>query len=216
MKLIAVFVTILIFSNSYLHAQGKDFKRYSIKSGIVKYKLSGMQNGTAEMYFDDFGMREATYENSIIEMFGVKQESETVNYLDGYWQYNLDKKLNVATKTLNTELKSIVENSKDGDLIVVGKEMFLSMGGKLIGTEEVIGKTCDIWELSAMGTKVWVWNNIPLKTETNMMGMSMLRLATDIQENAEVAASKLNIPDDIEFTEIDLNEIQKMMDGEIE
>ncbi len=213
MKIRAIILAGLLLLIYSVSAQTKEFKRYSMKSGIVKYEISGMQNGTAEMYFDDFGMKEATYEKAVIEMYGIKQQSESVNYLQGYWQYNIDKLTNSATKTKNTILESIVENSEDGDLVVIGKEMFISMGGKLIGEEDVIGKLCEIWELESLGTKVWVWENIPLRTETNMMGISIIRIATSVEENADVAASKLEIPTDIEFKEIDLGEVQKMMDG---
>ncbi len=209
---VIIFATLLLLINS-LSAQTKEFRRYSMKSGVVKYEISGMQNGTAELFFDDFGMREATYENAVIEMYGIKQESKSINYLQGYWQYNIDQISNSATKTKNTILESIVENSEDGDLVVIGQEMFISMGGKLIGEEDVIGKPCEIWELKSMGTKVWVWENVPLKTETNMMGISILRIATSVEKNADVQASKLEIPSDIEFQEIDLEEIQEMMNG---
>ncbi len=207
-----ILVSLLLFICS-VSAQTKEFKRYSMKSGVVKYEISGMQNGTAEMYFDDFGMKEATYENTTIEMYGIKQESKSINYLQGYWQYNIDQTTNSATKTKNTILESLVDNSEDGDLVVIGKEMFTSMGGELIGEEDVIGKPCEIWELKSVGTKVWVWKNIPLKTETNMMGISIIRIATSVEENTDVPSSKLEIPTDIEFKEIDLGDIQKMMDS---
>ena len=213
MKIRVIILTTLLLLINFLSAQTKEFKRYSMKSGVVKYEISGMQNGTAEMFFDDFGMKEATYENTVIEMYGIKQESKSINYLQGYWQYNIDQISNSATKTKNTILESIVENSEDGDLVVIGQEMFKSMGGTLIGEEDVIGKPCKIWELKSMGTKVWVWENVPLKTETNMMGISILRIATSVEKNADVPASKLEIPSDIEFQEIDLGKIQEMMDG---
>ena len=214
MKNLVLLLLAFILIGSEAISQTKEYKRYSLKSGIVKYTIDGMQKGSAELYFDNWGMKEATYENSVIEMYGIKQESETVNYLDGYWQYNVDKQSNTGTKTKNTVLESIVENSEDGDLVVIGQQMFTNMGGKKIGSGEVIGKPCEIWELESVGTKVWVWENIPLKTETNMMGMTLVREATSIETDADIPEGKLDIPTDIEFNEIDLNSIQNMMNGQ--
>ena len=184
-------------------AQTKEYKRYSMKSAIVKYEMTGLQNGTAKLYFDDYGMKEATYETATLEMYGMKQEIETVNYLHGYWQYNLDKKTNSATKSKNTMLESIVEGSEDGDLVEVGLEMFGAMGGKKTGKEDIIGKPCEIWELQSMGTKVWVWKNIPLRSETDIMGIKIIRVATSVVENADIPSGKIEVPTDIEFMEIE-------------
>jgi len=186
-----------------VNAQTKDFKRYSMKSAIVKYEIYGMQNGSSVLYFDDFGMKEATYENTTLEMYGIKQETETVNYLHGFWQYNLDKLNDIATKTKNTMLESIVKQSADGDLVEVGLKMFSAMGGKKIGNEDIIGKSCEIWELQSLGTKVWVWKNIPLRSETDIMGIKINKVATSVDENAAIPAGKLSIPNDIEFKEIE-------------
>jgi hypothetical protein len=163
-----------------------------------------VQTGTAIMYFDDYGMKEATYENTVMDMYGIKLETESINYLVGYFQYILDIKNNIATKTKNTILQSLVEKSK-GDLEEVGRDMFVSMGGEMTGTENMIGKPCEIWELKSMGTKIWVWENIPLRSETNLMGIQILRVATKIDENAVIPTEKLEVPTDIEFTEIDMN-----------
>lgn len=199
-----------VYSSS--HAQSTSYKRYSLKSAIVEYKMSGMQTGTATLYFDEFGMKEATYENTVMELYGVKVETKTVNYLMGYLQYSIDRINNTATKTKNTMLESLVENSK-GDLEEVGQEMFISMGGKMTGSEEMIGKPCEIWVLESLGTKVWVWKNIPLRTETNMMGIQIVKVATSLKENVEIPKDKLEVPANVEFTEIDLNNLNKMIEG---
>lgn len=207
LRLISFFL-LFIIAGKFMY--GQDFKRYGVESAIVEYELTGMQTGNAIMYFDAFGMREATYENSIVDVYGTKQETENVNYLDGFWQYNYDKQSNTGTKTKNTVLESLVKNS-GGDLEQIGIEMFESMGGKKSGTEELIGKLCEIWELESMGTRVWVWKNVLLKTETNMMGVEILRVATSIQVDVEIPSDKISVPSDVEFQELDMNNIQDLM-----
>lgn len=204
-----IILSFFLIVNSVM-AQSHDFKRYAIKSAIVEYELSGMQTGTSTTFFDNYGMQEATYEEAIVDMFGDKQEIKTVSYLNGYWQYNLDLQTNTGTKTKNADLESLVENS-DGDLEQLGLEMFKSMGGKLIGQEKLLGKTCDLWELESLGTKVWVWKNIPLQSETEMMGLTILRKAISLKEGVGIPLEKLKVPDGIEFTEVDSNNFNNLM-----
>ena len=210
-----ILFTMMILTAIVAHnyAQTNNFKRYQLESGIVEYEVTGMQNGLIILYFDDYGMREASYENTILEMFGVQQETNTVNYLDGYWQYNVNVTTKTGTKTKNTMLESIVENGNNTDLEEVGMEMFVSMGGKQTGEESFMGKTCEVWTLESMGTTMWIWKGVPLKTETNMMGILMNRRATMFEENVSIPPEKLNIPDDIIFNEVDLDNIQNMMNG---
>jgi hypothetical protein len=196
-------ILILMFFSLLTVAQTNVFKRYKIKSAIVEYELSGNQTGTATLYFDNFGMQEATYESSVLEIYGDSQQLETVSYLLGFWQYTLDVEAGTGTKTKNTVLESLVMNS-DGDLEQLGLKMFRSMGGKLSGTEEMLGKTCDVWELKSMGTKIWVWKNIPLKSVTEMMGLNIIRTAISLQENVVIPAEKLEIPSEIDFMEVGL------------
>lgn len=207
-----LFIFFLLSFTNFTLAQSHEFKRYAIKSAIVEYQLTGMQTGTSITYFDNYGMQEATYEKALVDVFGVKQETETANYLNGYWQYNIDLLTNSGTKTKNTFLESLVENS-DGDLEEPGLEMFRSMGGKMTGTEELLGKSCNVWELESMGTKVWVWKNIPLKSETEMMGLTILRTAIRLEENIDIPQEMLKIPDNIEFTEFDINTLNNLMPG---
>lgn len=197
-----------------LKGQVDDFKRYSLESGIVEYILSGMQVGTSTLYFDNYGMQEASYENAVMEMMGIRQETESVNYLDGYWQYNWDKKNNTATKIKNTALANIVENAEDGDLHEAGLEMLKAMGGEKIGNENILGKPCDIWEVKQMGTKIWVWKGVTLKSVTNMMGFTMIREAKSFEADASVPPEKLSLPEGVEFNEVSMPaQVQDMMNN---
>lgn len=191
--------------------QTTEFKRYKIKSAIIEYELSGMQTGTAITYFNNYGMQEASYEMAVSEMFGETQKSETVSYLDGFWQYSLDKLTNKGTKAKNTILESLVENS-DGDLESIGRKMFSSMGGEFKGKEELLGKNCDVWELVSMGTKIWVWKNIPLKSETKMMGFTITRTATKVEINVEIPPEKLAIPSGVDFVEVKINKLEDYLE----
>ncbi len=207
-KIIFLFAAYLLTVTA--NGQEKAFKRYNLESGVIKYEMNGMQTGTAITYFDDYGMKEATYEHFIVDIYGEEQVFDNVSYLLGFWQYNLDKQNGIATKSKNNTLASLVENSEDGDLVMIGKELFSSMGGQLSGEEDFMGRKCEIWELESMGTKIWVWENIPLKTETELMGISIIRKAIEIKENVDIPSSKFELPKDVTFIEIDQDDLDQI------
>lgn len=203
--------TIMLLNTSTLTSQTEEYKRYKKKSAIVKYDQTGTREGFAILYYDEYGMKEANYEKGEMKMFGITQKIETVNYLDGFMQYNIDKINNTATKTENTMLKSMIENTESADLEEIGMEMLKEMGGEKIGSEDVIGKPCEIWEIKQMGTKIWIWNGITLRTETDMMGMKIVKVATSIQTNVSIPSDKIDVPTDVEFNVIDLENINNMI-----
>lgn len=49
------------------------------------------------------------------------------------------------------------------------------------------------------GNNVWLWNEIPLKKEFKQVGSETIISATRIQEDASIAASKLQLPEGMEI-----------------
>lgn len=184
-------------------------KRYLIKSGIVEYTLSGTRKGTETIYFDDWGMREAKYTKAELSVAGFTQKQNTLTLLDGETTYNIDLDRKTGTKMETPMLKELAANNKD--LTDAGEKMMKSMGGAKVGTEVVLGKTCDVWEIKNMQSKTWVWKNVPLKTQVNMANMPMAMIATKFEEGASIPADKLKVPSDVTITEgVDM---KKMLEG---
>jgi len=203
----------MILLSVVIYGQNMSYYRYAVESGKVSYEISGSQTGTEILYFVNYGVKEAKYTNMVMEMFGMKQKTEQVVYLDGYDQYTYDPTNNTGTKTENTMLKQMVESSESNDLGEVGKKMFISMGGEMIREEVFLGKKCEVWEVKSMGTTVWLWNYIPLKTVVDMMGMKISYIATEIQTNINIPRDKIDVPEDIDFKEFDMDNLQNLMDG---
>ena len=70
---------------------------------------------------------------------------------------------------------------------------------KTLGTEELAGKDCTKFsaETSQMGQTAkitaWVWNGIPMKTVTSMMGMNVTATVSSLEEGP-VEASLFELP----------------------
>jgi hypothetical protein len=128
-------------------------------------------------------------------MLGMKQSNKGVVYREGSTIYTVDLNTNTGTKMENDIMMSL--EGKDAQQAV--EDMMAKMGGKKVGTGEVLDKTCEIWDIASMGSKIWVWNGVALKTETNMAGMQMSILAIKITESFDKA--KLQRPLNIQYSD---------------
>lgn len=191
-KIIALMV--FVFAFTIAHSKDTGFKRYNVKSGIVVYQLSGMQKGTETLYWDDYGKREARYTESTISIFGMKKTTKQLTILDGEWSYTVNYDEKTVTKTSVEHLKQI---AKGNNLLIAGED-FLEKNGEKTGEETILDKKCDIWDLSDYSTKLWIWNSIPLKSETDMI-VKIALTAISLKINVKVPEDKFAYPKDFEL-----------------
>ena len=197
--------------NSQTNSTSDFQKRYGIKSGVIEYIITGSQEGTKTLYFDDWGMRQAEYTRSILTVGGFTKQLNLVNIIDGEFQYMINMDQNSGTKTRNPILKSIEELKDQKGFNEFGEQMLLSMGASKISSEDFLGKECDVYEMKSTGTKLWVWEWLTLKSETQSRGISINVTATRINEGSSVPASKFKIPEKIVLNEVDLDNIENEM-----
>jgi len=191
-------------------AASSDMKRYGVESGMVEYELSGSKTGTKTIYWDNWGMREATYQDSVIEVSGMTIPDKNVTIMDGDWMYSYNPDDRTGTKMVNTMIKQILENSGEDDLGELGLHMLKGMGGKKVGTESIAGKTCDLYEVSSMSTQTCVWKSVTLKTEANLAGMNITELATIVDTSTAVPEEKFTLPEDIAIKDLgNLDDLMK-------
>jgi hypothetical protein len=186
-------------------------KRYGIKSGVIEYVITGSQEGTKTLYFDDWGMRQAEYTRSVLSVSGFTKSLNIVNIIDGEYQYMINMDQNSGTRTRNPVLKSIEQLKNQKGFNEFGEQMLLSMGANKIGSEEFLGKDCDVYEMKSTGTKLWVWEWITLKSETQSGGLKINLTATRINEGGSVPASKFKVPEKVVLNEVDLDNIENEM-----
>ena len=190
---------ILIFLVSTL-SYAWDQKRYTIKSGIVEYKLSGMQEGTETLYFDQNGAREARHTDATSNFMGMKQKVQNVYYIDGDWAYSYDVKTNTAMKI---NMKEMMNDADAKNLKEYGEKILKEMGGEKTGSKNILGKQCEVWSIPKFGSTTCVYkNSIPLEYSAHFNGMDMNSVAINLQENASVPQDKLTLPKTAKITEM--------------
>ncbi len=209
-KLIISLVILLCAVSSY----SIDMKKYQIKSGIVEYKITGKQQGTQTLYFDNWGLLSSEYQEATTSMMGMTVKSYTLNITDKEWTYNINLDEKTGTKVSNKDIKDLMNSLDKKDMDELGRKMMERLGGKKIGNETFLGKNCEVWELTKLKSKVWVYKYIPLKTIMNIIGEVTIE-AVKIEDNASVAADKFVVPKGIKITEQKITEEEKQMSEEM-
>lgn len=168
-------------------------KRYLVKSGYVKYQLSGQNTGTDELYWDEFGQKEARYSDMTVNIMGFRQTVKNVTIIDGDWSYSLDPNGRDATRVNHKEMmQKMTDNPRQ--TLSYSEDTLKSLGAQKIGKDKILGKTTILWEIPKFGMKVWEYNGIPLKSEANMMGFQMNMDAVEFKENIKIDQAKLQLP----------------------
>jgi len=184
-------------------------KRYMTSSGIVKYttKISGKMmgstisgSGTEELYFKDWGNVELKKTDSKkvtkMNIFGQKKtdvvEEHTINKLDNGKSYSVDNKRKLIYLRRDAAME-MMKTFNDGDVVNPGEKMLESIGGKKIGKDNILGYSCDLWEIP--GGKQWIYKGLPLKLQMTVMGITTTNVATSAKFDINVPDKYFELPD---------------------
>ncbi|RRD60008.1 hypothetical protein [Tannerella forsythia] len=170
--------------------------KYEIKSGIVK-KVSNVMGQKVEsiLYFDDYGKMEAV--ETTVNVAGTEKNMRTLDEGNSIASIDLDAKTVQRMEKpdkLNNFLTLTDEQKEKYKYQELGEETFLDRPCKKISLE-----------LTEMGqtfqATLWLWRGIPLKTETQVGGMTVVEEAVEVQENVEVPAEKFTVPEGFTVSE---------------
>ena len=197
---------VLMMGSSILIAGANQMKLYDVKSGKIEYKITGsgeimgqkMQTiGKKRVIFDDNGVKNLSEENKIDKQTIMGQtkttKTHTMTYMKESMVYHVDFKSKRITRMGNMAASMGTLMGGDKNMKQTGEEMMKKMGGKKTGTDKVLGYTCDVWEL--MGTKQCIYKGIPLKVETNMMGIKNREIATKAAFDISLSNDDFKLPD---------------------
>ncbi len=159
----------------------------------IAYDMGGKtMTGTIDTWVKDSKFRQ-TMNGDVI---GKKMVSNT--YGDGTFVYMITEVMGqkMGMKTDASKYKKQNDNSGQTNLDYGHFEDFLK-DKKSLGTAEVMGKTCEIYEI-AKDTKCYVYNKrFPLKLENPALTMT----ATKFEENINYSDSNFDPPKDVKYTE---------------
>ncbi len=126
---------------------------YKIKSGYVENKMGGI-GVTQKTWFDDYGAKQY-----MVTLMGDKEDIYTGYSVirDGYmYSFKNDTAAGTRIRAGISSSSMDFENMDAKDI-----ERY---GVRKAGKETLLGKECDVFEVTKYDMKVWIWRGIALKT----------------------------------------------------
>lgn len=204
MKKLATFALVLgfvLFANILTAQDEIEFKNYNMISGFVEYKLSGVQSGTQELYFEEYGKYEAKYSKGEYDYMGQKGTFNQVSIITPEAVYSLNLEKSQGIKSPAPDYSKIIEQFEleNGDFEKVQEQTMKEQGFIKKGTEKVLDKDCVTWELEKNGAnvKIWLWKGIELKVIQSAQGLTSSQEAIKIIEEEAIPFVKFEVPDGI-------------------
>jgi hypothetical protein len=167
--LVVIFVSIQLFSQE---------KQYKVENFEIVYEMEVMGMKTiTNMYVKNFGEVEVSEVKTSV--FGNEIHTRSIN--DGEFIYQIDMIAKTYTKT-PIENNNGEESSQVIDYDNLTEEIKEKYKIIELGTEEIVGKPCKMFEMGASDNRmqVWIWKNIVLKTKMSQMGMEVIMTTTKL------------------------------------
>jgi len=198
-SMIALLATSTVYADS-------NMKKYDVKSAKIEYSIKssgsmmGMTTeeiGKKRVIFDDYGVKELKEESKVHKTTGLGQnkvdKTHILNYMNNLiiYQVDFESKRVMRMKNQGAVMASMLGGGKN--LKKTGEEMLKKMGGKKIGSDKVAGYKCDIWNLS--GVKQCIYKGVPLRVESNIMGMKSTEVATKAEFGLSLGKDDFKLPD---------------------
>ena len=201
--------------------QADPMQKYDVKSGKIDYSIQANGNimgmsqvstvGKKRIIFAEYGIKkleeEVKVEKQTVMGETKTHKTHTLMYMNGAVLYKVDFKKKIIYRMKNQGMAMANALGSGKNAKETGLAMMKSMGGKKIGTDKVLGYTCDVWDL--MGVKQCIYKGIPLKIESNMMGLKSAEVATKAEFDIGISEKSFKLPN---FDVYDYD-IDKMMNG---
>jgi len=218
-------IAIVLLGAGLTTAQANSIKLYDVKSGKITYEIKGSGNmmgakmqivGKKRLIFDNNGAKNLTEEAKIQKQsfMGKKNatKTHTINYSKDGINYRVDFKHKKIMRMGNVgmEMASLIAGGKS--IKQAGEDMMKQMGGKKIGTDKVLGYSCDVWSL--MGVKQCIYKGITLRVVSNVMGLKIVEVATKAEFDISLSKDDFKLPDfpiyDMQGNKLDKSQLDDM------
>ena len=178
-----IIISIIIFVSA-LNVRAQDFQPYPVKSGLLEYKFEGRTQGTEIFYFDDYGKLLSIKKTTVLlsDENTIEETVLSIYRNDTLFEVNMRNNTVFIYDTDNQTIKS--------KLISIG--MLQTLGYDELGNENIAGINCV--KYSGKNGNLWVWNNIVLKSEMEIMDISISSEAVMFLTDIVIPPSKFEIP----------------------
>jgi len=196
-------IVALMLISMLAQSQQQKVRFFDFETAIVEYTYEGNETGKQIMYIDQYGWKRAEWTNITTKMLGQTTEKKQIMVSIGLDVWQWDPIARTGTRVHNQMLENLMKDPQF-DPEKYAKETMENLGFQKTGTEIVQGKNCEVWK--GMGSTIWIWNGLGIKTEVKLLGQKTTWTATKIDLNVKVPQDKFTIPSDIKFGEAQSND----------
>ncbi len=180
-----------------------EYRLYGEQNVYIEYEYSGGATGTKKQYIANYGMYERTEDDFTVTMGDDKRPIKQLVLRNDSVQYMIDLLQKVGTKSGSqiAQLMPMMTKFTAEQKLNVNMELMRSMGGKKIGTETLLGKECEVYDVEGF-MKVAMWQGLTLRSEMQMGGLTMTLTAKKLELSSDLSIAMLTPPKDVKITEV--------------
>lgn len=178
---------------------------YSFKTAYVEYTIEGNTTGKQTLYIDNWGWNHSETTQSVTKILGHKTETNERKVTLKLETYQWVPGEKSGSKVHNAMLEELLADP-NFDMLDFSKKTMESLGFEKAGKETVNTKDCDVWK--GLGSTIWIWNDLAVKTQVRVLGTKYDLNATKIELNVSIPENEFHIPSDINFEEYSTDPLQ--------
>ena len=176
------------------NTETSDFQQMQLcgfETGIITYKISGFSGGQQVLHFKDWGFKNIINQQRIINQ---TQTQERIILLEDY-TYEISAATNRYIRKPSTHIKEFkIIFEECGDNAKADSLLMIRSGATYLGTEEIMGKSCQKWDAPASHAINWKWKGIIMKSEMTLPIGKMIYEVTDMQLDVPVPDLLFEVP----------------------
>jgi len=187
----ATLIFTFLMSGTFLNA-AMDTHTFEVEKGMIVYEIYGggvlteetnlTLNGKATLRFKDWGTTLLSHDEGLVVTSGALKSRQNIA--------SLEKQTKEALYTVDFKNEKIHErkNSISNTL----KEQN-TVGLKKIGEDEILGFHCEVWV--GQGVRKCLYKGLPLKIESEVLGISYHKIATEVMFDINGSSEECALPD---------------------
>lgn len=179
------------------------YTRYHLEKGVVRYVLTGPQEGTEVITFDQWGMRERKETHVTVTLQDDTQDVNRLTLVEGPMTTIIDLDSMMGSKSEQSAHIAMAEQAGTHDIAAAVLENLKNAGAVNTGMDVVAGQTCDVWEVASAGLTLCIWEGLPIRTTVTMNGQTVQAEAASIDLTAPVTEADFALPISVNFGEAD-------------
>ena len=176
------------------------YKRYGIQRAHVHYEVSGFRRGVEDLYFDNWGRKEARHIN--VEDLTEQGTRPAKNIIVTNGSYMQMADLIAARGNFMTEpvVDSLMKLKQVDPAEVISDSIMSRLGYKRQGEAPILGIQTNVWHEVTTGTTLYAWKGIVLKQEVKTPQHHHMVVAVSIDTTSPIPDSTFMAQKGIEYS----------------